>query len=159
MRALHVAAFVLLLLAAAGGARCSSEATASAVGVDIGDAAPAALQEAAAGGSPLTTNSSGAGARPAAGQQQARPGRRPQEEVLADLYAENEWKNDLILWILPDGLRAKLPHAAQVRARGGLRAPPPARWPRDPRPHGNAAPDRGGLARLEGAPGGSASLG
>ena len=34
---------------------------------------------------------------------------------LAEFHAENEWKNSLVMWILPDSWREAMPHWTQVR--------------------------------------------
>ena len=36
------------------------------------------------------------------------------EERLAQMYAENEWKNSLVMWVLPDSWRAAMPHWTQA---------------------------------------------
>lgn len=51
--------------------------------------------------------------------------RRPhkdKQQLLAELHAENVWKNDLVLWVLPAETRAKLPMVVQVRAARVLNA-------------------------------------
>lgn len=35
----------------------------------------------------------------------------------AEFRAENEWKNSLVTWLLPDRLREAMPFPVQVRAR------------------------------------------
>jgi len=35
------------------------------------------------------------------------------QERLAQMYAENEWKNSLVMWILPDSVRDAMPHWTQ----------------------------------------------
>ena len=52
--------------------------------------------------------------------------RRPhkdKQQLLAELHAENVWKNDLVLWVLPAETRARLPMVVQVRAARPLNAP------------------------------------
>ena len=63
---------------------------------------------------------------------------KPWAEVQAELLAENEWKNSLVVWMIPDGIRAQLPLFVQVRrVRAAVRWPPPP-----------AAARRGGRGRF-----------
>lgn len=48
--------------------------------------------------------------------------------VKAEIHAENEWKNNLVTWMLPDNVKAAMPFFVQVggeqrgaTARGGAR--------------------------------------
>jgi lathosterol oxidase len=44
-------------------------------------------------------------------------GSKDRQTRLAELRRENEWKNDLVMWMLPDSARAAMPHAVQVSQR------------------------------------------
>lgn len=35
--------------------------------------------------------------------------RKPQAATLAEIAGENDWKNDMVLWVLPLELRAAMP--------------------------------------------------
>jgi len=44
----------------------------------------------------------------------------PQAERLQLLLEENQWKNDLVMWVFPPQLRAAMPHFVQTWVRCGL---------------------------------------
>lgn len=43
-------------------------------------------------------------------------------ENLKRIYGENVWKNDLVLWMLPDSVRTRLPHVVQSWVRNWILA-------------------------------------
>lgn len=40
--------------------------------------------------------------------------RKSKQQTLQEIYEENEWKNSLVLWVLPDSIREAMPHWAQA---------------------------------------------
>jgi hypothetical protein len=42
---------------------------------------------------------------------------KTKQQVLDEIFWENQWKNSLITWMLPDALREVMPHWAQVSFR------------------------------------------
>ena len=84
-------------------------------------ACAAALVTATSAGSPeVTARLSWVSSAPALNSSAPTPSpQRPQKDkaqLRAELHAENVWKNDLVLWVLPEPARAKLPMIGQVRA-------------------------------------------
>ncbi len=49
------------------------------------------------------------------------PGSRhvPRATLQAEIIAENAWKNSLVTWMLPDGVKQAMPFMVQVRWAGG----------------------------------------
>lgn len=44
--------------------------------------------------------------------------KKDKAQVLAELRAENEWKNSLVLWVLPQEIRNQMPMVVQVSGSG-----------------------------------------
>lgn len=90
---------------------CAAVTAASAAAVDAALGARGAAQ---ASGAPATLSAPASPAVP--------PNPTPKAERLAQMYAENEWKNSLVMWVLPEPWRAAMPHWVQSWFRCWLMA-------------------------------------
>ena len=91
-------------------------------GADAGLAAAQRLGGSAFAPSGLAQNGSSSSAWGLWGGGASQRPKKDKQQLLAELHAENVWKNDLVLWVLPAETRAKLPMVVQVRAAPALNA-------------------------------------
>ena len=90
-------------------------------GADAGLAAAQRLGDSAFAPNGLARNGSSSSWVPLWRKTASQKRQKDKMQTLAELHAENVWKNDLVLWVLPAETRAKMPMIVQVRAAG-------ARW-------------------------------
>lgn len=108
----------------------SSGASAGSIGdAGLGLARAGSTAAAAAGSSAAPTNSSSGGSSGLFGGLDLGPWQRlwaspdqraakPKAEVLAELKAENAWKNSLVTWMLPQAVLERMPFVVQVLVGG-----------------------------------------
>ncbi len=105
-------AALLVALVAAGGPEATIAAAAWAGG--------GARSSGAALGSLHNSSSSGTSSSGSAWTELWAPSKqqpkKDKAQRLEELRAENVWKNDLVMWVLPSEARAAMPHALQVGA-------------------------------------------